>query len=47
MGRKALAYTGGLIGLYLLVRHATGAGTVLSAGANGSAKFVRTLQGRK
>ena len=47
MGRKALVYTGGLIGLYLVVRHATGAGTVLHAGANGGAKFVRTLQGRR
>lgn len=46
MGRKALVYGGGLIALYLLVRHATGSGTVLSSAANGGSKLVRTFQGR-
>lgn len=46
MGRKALTYVGGLIGLYLAVRYASGAGTVLSAGANGSSTVIKTLQGR-
>jgi hypothetical protein len=46
MGKKALTYGGGLIALYLVVRYATGAGTVLSAGAKGGSQVVKTLQGR-
>jgi hypothetical protein len=46
MGKKALTYSGGLIALYLAVRYATGTGSVLTAGANGGAKLVKTFQGR-
>lgn len=46
MGRKALSYGAGLIGLYLVVYHGTKAGRVVKAGANGSATVIKTLQGR-
>lgn len=46
MTRKILTYTGGLIALYIVVAHASGFGRVVTAGANGSSKVARTLQGR-
>lgn len=46
MGRQALKYVGGLIGLYLLVYYASGSGTVISAGAKGSTDIIKSLQGR-
>lgn len=46
MGRKVLTYGGGLIALYLLVMHASGAGTVLTSGASGSSTVIKSLQGR-
>lgn len=44
--KKALTYIGGLIGLYIVVSHASGFGTAIKDGASGGSKFVRTLQGR-
>lgn len=46
MGRKALTYGGGLIALYLAVRYASGAGTLLKNGASGTATVVKAFQGR-
>lgn len=46
MGRKGLQYAAGLIGLYLVVYYGTNAGKVISAGANGSATIVKSLQGK-
>lgn len=46
MGKKTLTYTGGLIGLYLIVRNYTGSGRVLSSGAAGGVSIIKTLQGR-
>lgn len=40
-------YGAGLIALFLGVRYATGAGTLLRSGANGGSKLVRTFQGRR
>lgn len=46
MGRTYMKYSAVLIGLYLLVRNATGAGTVISKAASGAATIDKTLQGR-
>lgn len=46
MGKKTLTYSAGLIALYLGVRYATGAGTVLKAGATGGSTIIKTFQGR-
>lgn len=46
MGRKALTYGAGLIALYLGVHYASGAGSLLTAGANGGTSIVKSLQGR-
>jgi hypothetical protein len=46
MGRKALTYGAGLIALYLGVRYATGAGSLISAGAKGGRTLVTAFQGR-
>lgn len=46
MGKKSLTYGTGLIALYLAVRYASGAGTVLSSGARGGATIIKTFQGR-
>jgi hypothetical protein len=43
---KLFLYTGLLIGTYLLVANATGAGRVIQAGASGYATAVKALQGR-
>lgn len=44
--KKALVYGAGLIALYLVVEHYTGAGVLLDKGSNGGAKVIKTLQGR-
>lgn len=44
--RKFLGYTAGLIGLYIVAAHASGAGKLLTSGAQGGSTFVKTLQGR-
>lgn len=44
--RKALTYTAGLIALYLVVEHYTGAGTLLTKGSAGGVGIVKALQGR-
>jgi hypothetical protein len=44
--RKILTYSAGLIALYLVVEHYTGAGTLLDKGASGGATVVKALQGR-
>ena len=41
-----MKYTAVLVALYLAVTHASGAGTVLTQGANGLATVDKTLQGR-
>ena len=41
-----MRYSAVLIGLYLLVTHASGAGTVLTQGAQGLATVDKTLQAR-
>lgn len=46
MARKLAVYGAGLIALYLFVNHASGAGTVISAGANGGSTVIKSLQGR-
>lgn len=46
MGRTYMKYSAVLIGLYLLVRNASGAGTVISKGASGVSTVTKTLQGR-
>ena len=46
MGRTALKYTGVLIGTYLLVYYATGAGTLLNQGQQAGTSIIKTLQGR-
>lgn len=43
---KAGATIGGLVALYIVVFNGSKAGAVLKAGADGSSKFVKTLQGR-
>lgn len=44
--RRALTMGAWLIGTYLVLSKATGAGTVLSKGGDTTVKFVRALQGR-
>lgn len=46
MGRTYLKYSAVLIGLYLGVKYASGAGTLISKGASGAATITKTLQGR-
>jgi hypothetical protein len=43
---KILTYSAVLIGVYLLVSHATDAGTLLKAGSSAYSGAVQTLQGR-
>ena len=43
---KFLTLSAALIGTYLLVSNATGAGKLLSASGNAASKYARTLQGR-
>lgn len=46
MLKKGLGYTVGLIALYLGVANATGAGKLITDGANGFSTVTKTLQGR-
>jgi len=46
MGRKALLYGAVLIGIYLGVAHATGAGNLLTAGGKAGTGLVKAFQGR-
>lgn len=46
MGKSILKGSGVLIALYLGVKYATGAGTLISKGASGTSTVVRTFQGR-
>lgn len=44
--KTALKYSGGLIGLYLLVYYWTGTGTLLNSGSGGVVNTIKALQGR-
>lgn len=44
--KKALTYGAGLIALYLVVEHYTGAGTLLSKGSTGGVSVIKAFQGR-
>jgi hypothetical protein len=44
--RQVLTYTAVLVGVYLAVSYATGAGQLITASAGGYSNAVRTLQGR-
>ena len=46
MGRKVILYSFGAIALYLLVSHASGAGTLISDSTKGGASLVTAFQGR-
>lgn len=46
MGRQMLRYGAGLIALYVVVANGSNFGAVLSAGAEGTSKVTKTLQGR-
>lgn len=43
---KIVTYSAALIGTYLLVSHATGAGKLLGVGSKAANSYARTLQGR-
>lgn len=44
--KQYLRYGATLIGLYIVVANGSKFGTVISAGAEGTAKVTKTLQGR-
>lgn len=44
--KAVIFYTAVLVGTYLVVSHATGAGRLLNIGFTGYSGAVRTLQGR-
>lgn len=46
MAMKIIKYTAVLVGVYLGVSHATGAGQLLMAGQGAYSGAVKTLQGR-
>lgn len=46
MLRTYMKYSAVLIGLYLAVAHASGAGTLISKAASGASTIDKTLQGR-
>lgn len=46
MGKQALKYGFTLIGIYLGVAYASGAGQLISSGATGAATITHALQGR-
>jgi hypothetical protein len=43
---KIAKWGAGLIALYLVVEHYTGAGSLLSNGSSGGATVIKALQGR-
>jgi len=45
--RKALFYSAVLIGTYLVVANATGAGKFLTAGGTSASTVIKAFQGRK
>jgi hypothetical protein len=44
--RKALGYAAALIAVYLVVVHASGAGTVIKGSTSGAGTVIKALQGR-
>ncbi|HET6215348.1 MAG TPA: hypothetical protein VFE14_20955 [Micromonosporaceae bacterium] len=44
--RKILVYSAVLIGTYLVVANATGAGKVIAAAGTAASGYAKTLQGR-
>ncbi len=46
MIKTGMLYTAVLVGVYLLVSHATDAGKVITATSSGYAQGVKVLQGR-
>lgn len=44
--RKLLIYSAALIGVYLVVANATGAGRVIASVGTAASGYARTLQGR-
>jgi len=46
MGKKALQYGAGLIGLYIVVAHGSEFGKVMTSGAAGGTQLIKGLQGR-
>lgn len=46
MVKRILLGSGILIGLYLLLANATGAGKLLTSGESAASGYARTLQGR-
>ena len=44
--KKALTYSAGLIGLYLLVYYSTGSGTLINNSSSGAVNLVKAFQGR-
>jgi hypothetical protein len=43
---KFVYYSAGLIGVYLVVSHATGVGNLLKSAGTAGSGFAKTLQGR-
>ncbi len=46
MLKQSLRYGAGLIALYVVVANGSNFGAVIAAGAEGTSKVTRTLQGR-
>lgn len=46
MLKKGMGYFTGLVALYLVVANSSGAGKVMTDGANGFSTVTKTLQGR-
>ena len=46
MGKRIVMYSFGAIALYLLVAHASGAGTLISDTTKGGSSLVTAFQGR-
>jgi hypothetical protein len=46
MGKQALKYSVGMISLFLLVKNASGTGTLFDSGARGISTVTKTFQGR-
>lgn len=46
MGRKIVLYSFGAIALYLVVAHASGAGTLITDSTKGAGSLVQAFQGR-
>jgi hypothetical protein len=46
MLKQGMKYGVGLVAVYLLVKNASGSGTLISSGASGISTVTKTLQGR-